>query len=454
MARGSRGRWVTSVLVLAMTAGCAGAGGDGRGTATSGASASLVADAERPDYTGIPTWTSRAIPEARGEFRVGPDGRRIQVRYPGWTTRDFGVFRTYAYDDTRPEPPVQKVTMPPELKGDPREGRKLFLSRQIGPCTGCHLIPGDDVWPAGSVGPDLSTIGDRKLPDAYLYQQIYDIRTVFPQSSMPPWGTMGILKPEQIVHLVAFLQTLTGPRPPEKDPDRNPFTRKKPVGFGDNLDPTNNPAVLRAESAEALWSAKGPAGRSCADCHPGGVAKAMRGVATRYPKYVKAYRRVMSIEDFLAVHAPETTGREMPAQSAENLNMTMLVKMASNGLPVRLDLTAPEARAALARGRASFFRRVGERNHACADCHTPEKGANKFLGGRLLGDVTDGLTRHFPTWRTSQGEVWDMRKRMQWCMTPLGANMLPADAIEYAELELFLTSFDQGKPMSVPGIRH
>ena len=47
-----------------------------------------------------------------------------------------------------------------------------------------------------------------------------------------------------------------------------------------------------------------------------------------------------------------------------------------------------------------------------------------------------------------------MRKRMQWCMTPLGMNMLPADSIEYAELELYLTSFDNGKPMSVPGIRH
>jgi sulfur-oxidizing protein SoxA len=97
---------------------------------------------------------------------------------------------------------------------------------------------------------------------------------------------------------------------------------------------------------------------------------------------------------------------------------------------------------------------VGERNHSCADCHTPDKGANKFLGGRLLGDVTDGLTKHFPLWRTSQGQVWDMRKRFQWCMTPLGMNMLPADAPEYAELELYLTSFDVGKPMSVPGIRH
>jgi sulfur-oxidizing protein SoxA len=344
--------------------------------------------------------------------------------------------------------------MPKGLKGDPKEGRKLFMARSLGPCTGCHLIPGDDVWPAGSVGPDLSTIADRKLADAYLYQQIYDPRVVFPKTSMPPWGVTGALKPEQIVHLVAYLQTLKGPAVAEKDRNRNPFTRVKPVGFGDNLDPTNNPAVLLADDAAEIWRAKGPAGKACAECHAGAPAQAMKGVATRYPKHVARYGRVMSIEDFLTVHAPETTGRPMPAQSADNLTMTILIKMASNGMPVRVDVDSAEARAAWLRGQASFNRRVGQRNHACADCHTPEKGGGKFLGGRLLGSVGDGLTKHFPTWRTSQTEVWDMRKRFQWCMTPLGMNMLPADAVEYAELELYLTSFDRGKPLSVPGIRH
>jgi hypothetical protein len=47
---------------------------------------------------------------------------------------------------------------------------------------------------------------------------------------MPPWGTAGIYKPEEIVHMVAFLKTQKEyppfVPPPEKDPARNPFTRK------------------------------------------------------------------------------------------------------------------------------------------------------------------------------------------------------------------------------------
>jgi len=413
-----------------------------------------VTERTMPEDADTPRWTSRAIPEARGDFRVLPDGRRAAIRYKGWTPADFGAFRTYAYDDARPEPAVLRATIPAGLSGDATKGRVLFLDRAKGPCTGCHLVPGDDVWPAGSVGPDLSTIGDRRLPDPYLYQLLWDPRVVFPNTAMPPWGATGVLTPEELVHLVAYLQTLRAPLPPERDADRNPFTRKTPVGFGDGLDPTNNPAVLLAEDAQAQWEEKGPSGRACADCHAGGAERAMRGVATRYPKHLKAYGRVMSLEDFLEAHGPETTGRPYAAESADNLTMTMLVKMASNGLPVTLDTASPEARAAIARGRATFAKRVGQRNHSCADCHTRDGGAGKFLGGRLLADARDGLTRHLPTWRTSQGEVWDLRKRVQWCMTPLGTNMLAADAVEYAELELYLTTFDDGKPLRVPGIRH
>jgi sulfur-oxidizing protein SoxA len=425
-----------------------------RRAALAALTAGCVLGASESTPGAAPAWTSRAIPEARGDMRVGPDGKRTAVRYKGWTTRDYGAFRTYAYDDARPEPSVQRAAMPAGVAGDAKKGRVLFLDRDRGPCTGCHLVPGADVWPAGSVGPDLSALGDRKLPDAYLYQQLWDPRVTFPATVMPPWGAQGLFTPEEIVHLVAYLQTLHGPPPAETDTDRNPFTRRRPVGYGDNLDPTNNPAVVRAEEAQALWNARGPKGKACADCHAGRPKTAMRGVATRYPRVVAEHGRVMSLEDFLSVHAEMTTGRALPSESGENLDVTLLIKLASAGLPVAVDTTSPAARAAIERGKASFYRRVGERNHACADCHTPDHGANKFLGGRFLGDVTGGLTRHFPTWRTSQNDVWDMRKRFQWCMTPLGANMLAADAVEYAELELFLTTFDVGKPLNAPGIRH
>jgi len=220
-----------------------------------GALALLVACARNEVPTAPPSSPpapriSRAVPEARGDIETLPDRKRRAVRYKGWPTEDFGAFRTYAYDDRRPAPRPASAPMP-ATPGDPAKGRQMVLSRNVGPCTGCHLVRGDDVWPAGNVGPDLSTYGDRNLPDEYTFNLISDPRHVFPRTLMPPWGTDGVLTPADIADVVAFLKTQKGPVPPEKDAERNPATRPRPTGFGDNLDPTNNPAVVRAESAEA-----------------------------------------------------------------------------------------------------------------------------------------------------------------------------------------------------------
>src|SRR5439155_22110657 len=152
-------------------------------------------------------------------------------------------------------------------------------------------------------------------------------------------------------HIVAFLQTLKGSPPfvppPEKDPARNPHTRPRvALYWGDNLDPANTPAILLAETGLALWTAKGPSGKACADCHEGGLEKAMKGVATRYPKYLPAYRRVMSVEDSLTVHAPERPGNEVLAQSPTHLAMAILIKLQSTGMPVNNALQITEARPA------------------------------------------------------------------------------------------------------------
>ena len=73
---------------------------------------------------------------------TAPMNRREAIRYPGWAKDDFGAFRTYAYDDTRAEPAVRQGPVP-RIAGDPLIGRRLFLDRSRGPCTGCHLVAAD-----------------------------------------------------------------------------------------------------------------------------------------------------------------------------------------------------------------------------------------------------------------------------------------------------------------------
>ena len=353
--------------------------------------------------------------------------------------------------------------MPKNIEGDPEKGKALFKNRRKGPCSACHTVQDPKAWPSGNVGPDLRVIGDRGSPDQYFYQVIYDPRAVFGLNSpMPPFGTSGTLTEEEMIHLVAFLQTQKGKKPgvvPKVSDDKNwdPYTREvvKP-DYGNPLDPIDNPGLLLTEEvAVPLWTKKGPKEKSCADCHGPigepddlrqlGVIKSMVGVGAAYPKWMEKYGRMMSVEDLLAVHSPETTGLEMPAQGKENLTMSILVRMQSNGMPYVMDTEHTAVKAAIERGKELFHRPVGRRNSACAGCHTgPRGGANKFLGGRFLGDVGDGLINH-PYWRTSQQRLYDIRTRMQWCMTPLGTNYLAGDSPEYADLETYILRASKGK---------
>ncbi len=419
-------------------------------------------------------WQTRAIPESQGVVKE-VDGKRIQQRYPfgGFGTVNFETWPTYATGSPAYFPP-RKGEMPKDIKGDPAKGQALLKAGAKGPCTACHVIPDKSVWPAGSVGPDLRAIGARGIPDDMLYQIIYDPRVVYGDDSpMAPFGASGMWTPEEIVHAVAYLQSLKGDPPgkPEKvtdDPQWDPRTRDivRPE-YGDALDPTANPGMAIAEAtAVPMWSKVGSKGKSCASCHGAigpaddkltlGAIPSMKGVGASYPKWIPAHRRMMSVEDFLAVHAPDTTGIAMPSQGVENMSMSILVKMQSNGMPYRIDLKDRNVQAAVKRGEEIFNRRVGQRGQACANCHTDRGGGNKFLGGRFLADVEKDAMVNHPYFRTAWQRLIDIRVRMQWCMTPLRANMLPGDAPEYADLETYLISKQtvRGDKVQVPRLSH
>lgn len=401
-------------------------------------------------------WAPRAADDASGRIVLSPDGKATQIRFKSWPTEDFSAYPTHGYESKGRAVPIQAVRPPAAHSGDPDRGKRIW---HLAPCVNCHTLPdraaGDSRW-AGTLGPTLGSYGARGRTIEYTYQMIHDPRTINPASIMPPWGSAGLLSPDDVLHLTAFLHSLKASDSNTAGTAHDPALRALPEDyFGDNLDPTRNPAALLAENAQDLWLRNGNRKQSCATCHGAEPDRSMAAAALRFPRYLKRYGRVMSLEDFLSAHGPEATGVALPVESAANLRLAMLIKMQSSGQPVQLDLKDPQNRAAWERGKHTFNKRVGQRNHACADCHSHELAAGKWLGGRYLGraDVSLGFTRGYPAWRTSFGEVWGLRRRIQWCMLPHGTNNLSAEAVEYAELELYLASFDHGKPMNAPGLK-
>jgi L-cysteine S-thiosulfotransferase len=402
--------------------------------------------------------TGEVAGQARREAPLALDGAASTTpwtRYRDWPKPSWSKFNTLAKTDASPPAPklgeVKKIAE--EIKGDPAQGQKLAFDRSRGGgCLACHAMgPASAGAQVGNVAPDLSEIGNAGRTDEWFYNYIYDARVYNAETVMPPWGAHGFFKDEEIRHMVAFLKTLKTPVKYRTEVD-NPEKRPVPKEDRDNLDAMVNPGMWAVDKAKALWSAKGPSGGACVACHASPETQ-FKTWAASMPKFEPRLKRVIGVEEFVFRHAKATTGHSWPMQSEENLAVAIDLRHLANGAEIRVDTTSPGAKEAAERGEKLMATKIGQLNFACFDCHTPAKGALKWIRGQWLGE-SKGQIPHFPTWRTSRLEIWDIRKRFQWCGVAIRADELPPDAAQYNDLELYLTSLNNGLKLNVPGIRH
>jgi L-cysteine S-thiosulfotransferase len=373
-------------------------------------------------------------------------------RYQGWPTRDVSGFNSLTRLASPPVPTAPRKLSGP-ITGDPAVGAKLVADRtRGGSCLACHVMaPGGADLP-GNVGPDLSEIGNAQRDDEWLFNYIYDGRVYNSETIMPPWGTHGIFNDAEIGHIVAFLKTLKTPAKFTTELD-DPQKRPTPVETRDNLDSLVNPAMWAVETkAPQLWRTPGPSGSSCASCHAK-PEETFKAWAAHMPKWEPRLDKVLGVEEFATRHARATTGHSWLMQSEENTALAVYLRYLADGTEMQVEVESNPAKAAYERGRDLSTRKLGQLNFSCADCHEPDKAAKKWIRGQWLGELK-GQLEHFPTWRTSQQSIWDIRKRFQWCQVAIWADDLPPDAKEYGDLELYLAARNAGQKLSVPGIRH
>lgn len=396
----------------------------------------------------LPTAHS-AKPKAQAPLETAaPASASPWQRYSDWPKTDWKHFNTLGALTSPAHTPPPKLDGP--IQGDPKKGEKLALDRgRGGGCMACHILGPNTPTLSGNVGPDFSTIGTWGRTDEWLFNYTYDPRSVNPNSVMPPWGGHGLYTADEVKDIVAYLKTLTTPSN-FKDPLEDPATRPLKADDRDNLDPMVNSAMDAMEAGKAAFGQAGPSGKSCASCHAK-PEKLFKTWAAGMPKYEPRMKKVLGVEEFVTRHARATTQAEWPMQSDENIAMAIYLRYLANGTPIKVDTKSPGAKEANARGMALMQRKLGQLNFACTDCH--ELAANKWIRGQWL-TTRVGQTAHFPTWRTSRGEIWDLRRRMQWCNVAIRANELPPDAAEYGDIELALTGLNKGQKLNAPGIRH
>ena len=209
-----------------------------------------------------------------------------------------------------------------------------------------------------------------------------------------------------------------------------------------------NPGMLWVQRGEKLWSEPaGSEGKSCASCH-GDARASMKGVAARYPAIDRASGRLLNLEGRIQQCASERRrAGPLKYESEELVSLTVYVAMQSRGVPIDASIEGA-ARVHFDAGRALYYRRAGQMNLACNQCH------EQNWGKRLLAEtLSQGHPNAFPSYRLDWQSMGSLQRRLRACFFGIRAEMPAFGAPELLDLELFLAWRAKGLAIETPGVR-
>jgi sulfur-oxidizing protein SoxA len=209
-----------------------------------------------------------------------------------------------------------------------------------------------------------------------------------------------------------------------------------------------NPGLLWVLDGEALWRRKsGAAERACADCH-GDARTSMKGVAVRYPAFDATRRRPVNLEQ--RINACRTDHQQAPPLALEGrelLALSAYVARQSRGLPIEIAVDE-RTKPFLDAGRAAFFRRQGQLNLACTQCHD-ERWGKKLAGSPIPQAHPTG----YPLYRLEWQGLGSLQRRLRNCFVGVRAEAYEYGAPEFVDLELYLMWRARGMTFEAPAVR-
>jgi sulfur-oxidizing protein SoxA len=212
-------------------------------------------------------------------------------------------------------------------------------------------------------------------------------------------------------------------------------------------DDTANPGMLSVLDGEAIWTRKaGEASKSCADCH-GDAATSMKGVAARYPAFDMARGRPINLDQRINIcRAEQQTAAPLPLESKDLLALSTYVAHQSRGMPI--ETIDERLRPFVEAGRATFFRRQGQLNFACAQCHD-DNWKEKLAGS----PITQAHPTGYPIYRLEWQGMGSLQRRLRNCIVGMRVEPYASGAQEYVELELYLKWRARGMTVETPAVR-
>lgn len=208
-----------------------------------------------------------------------------------------------------------------------------------------------------------------------------------------------------------------------------------------------NPGLLWQEQGEALFAEDQGEG-SCASCHPATGPGHLRGAAARYPQVDPTSAKLLNIEG--RINLCRSNYQRQPQLAYESqalLALTTYVASLAQGERPAVVVDGPAA-PHFQRGREYFFRRRGQLNLACNQCH------DDHWGSLLRGDrLSQGHGNAFPAYRLEWQTLGSLHRRLHDCDLGVRAEPHSGGSLVYTELELYLAWRARSLVLESPGVR-
>jgi len=205
------------------------------------------------------------------------------------------------------------------------------------------------------------------------------------------------------------------------------------------------PYEIDVEKGEELYNKAFGNGSTYNDCF------GKPGVRHLYPQFDSNSGKIVTLEG--AINDCRKAAGEKSLKYKKGAITALTAYMAYESRGNKFNIQVPDDSRALAhynRGKDHFYKKRGQLNLACADCHMHYSG-NNIRADRLspaLGHLT-----HFPVYRAKWGSLGTPHRRFGGCNAQVRAKPFKAQSDEYKALEYFLTYMSNGLEANGPATR-
>jgi len=224
------------------------------------------------------------------------------------------------------------------------------------------------------------------------------------------------------------------------------FLQKETLNM--ELDDFGNPGMIWVEKGKELFSSPiGINNIACSSCHSE-RKNSIVGAVSKFPRLDKQNMSLINLEQQINICLTDYVRTQPYNMESEGLlALSSYIAFLSRGVIVHIKIDKNNDKF-FKKGKDLYFKRVGQMNLACNQCH------DQLAGKKLRAEIiSQGHINGFPSYLMRWGTVASVHRRFQFCNEQARAEPLEIGHPDYNALQLYITWRGNGLFYESPSIR-